>query len=97
MPIVDPKEIERIKIDQNTIKAVLGGFQGPYLPHVYDNRTEAWKENIAEAERQRLAKVGKNIHMQTPEQVKAFEARKKESEERKKKAAYAAEMIVQNK
>ena len=97
MPIVTADQIEKMKKEQATIKRVLGGFQGPWLPHVYDNRTECWKENIAEVERLRLAKDGKNGQMQTPEQVKAFEARKKVSEDRKRKAELAAEMAFQNK
>ena|SRR3990167_1445130 len=97
MPIVKPDEIEKLKTERNTIREVLGGFQGPYLPHVYDNRSEALRENCLEADRQRLAKEGKNINMQTPAQEKAYAVRKEESEKRKQKAAYAAEMMLQNK
>ena len=97
MPIVAPEQLEKLKEDANTIKEVLGGYKGPYLPHVYDNRQEALRENIKEAERLRLKAKGLNMHAQTPEQVKAFEARKKETTALKQRAALAGEMANQNK
>jgi len=97
MPIVPVEEIKKMKTSQNTIEEVLGGFKGQFLPHVYDNRSEALRANILEAERIRLAREGKNINMQTPEQVKAYEARKKVSTEKKLKAEMAAEIALQNK
>jgi len=96
MPIVDPKEIEKIIVAKNTIEEVPGGFKGNYLPHVYDNRSEALRENVLEADRIRLSKEGKNIHGQTPEQVKAYESRKKVALDKKAKAEMAAEIAVQN-
>jgi len=96
MPIVDPKEIERIQEEQATIKEVPGGYKGPYLPHVYDSRSECWRENIKEAERRRLEKDGRDINGQTADQRKAFEIKKKKSEEIKRKAEVAAEMVAQN-
>src|SRR3990167_10378133 len=97
MPIVTPEQIAKIKEEGNTIKKVPGGFMGNYLPHVYDNRSEALRVNVLEADRLRLAKEGRNINMQTPEQVKAYEARKKISDKKKLKAEMAAEIAVQNK
>lgn len=97
MPVVAPEQIAKMKEEQNTIREVLGGYQGPYLPHVYDNRTECLRANILEAERLRLAKEGKNIHAQTPAQVKAFEARRKEVMDKKRKAELATEMLNQAK
>lgn len=97
MPIVAPEQIEKLKVASNTIEQVVGGYKGPYLPHVYDNRSEALRENCLEADRLRLAKVGKNINGQTPEQVKAYEARKKVALDKKAKAEMAAEVYAQNK
>lgn len=97
MPIVAPEQLKKMEQDQFTIKKVLGGWKGPLLEHVYDDRSECWRENIAEAERRRLERDGKNIHMQTPSQVKAFQIKQREQLEKKKRAELAAEMANQNK
>lgn len=97
MPIVPTEQIAKMKEEQNTIQEVLGGYKGPYLPHVYDNRSECLRANVQEAERQRLAKEGKNIHAQTPEQEKAFKLRQKEAMDKKRKAELATEMLAQAK
>ena len=97
MPIVPAEQIEKMKEDTNTIKEVLGGYKGAYSPHVYDNRQEALRENIREAEKIRLQAKGLNIHAQTPQQVKEFEARKKDSMDLKQRARLAGEMANQNK
>lgn len=97
MAIVDPNQIEKLKQEQATIQEVPGGFKGPHLPHVYDNRSECWRENILEAERKRLAAEGRDINGQTKDQIADFQRRRKVQLETKRKAELAAEMASQNK
>lgn len=98
MSEIDPKAVEQMKIKDAGIRQVHPGvFEGPHLKgKFYDNYTECLYANINYARERKLKMAGLNDQGQTPEQAKAFERRKKASDEKKRKAEVAAEMAVQN-
>lgn len=94
---VDPSVLEKLEKEESTIKEIKPGiFQGPWLPYLYDNRSECWRENIAERNRQLTEKAGLNRWGQTPEQQKTMSERVKKSTEIKEKAAVAEQMLKNN-
>lgn len=102
MSIIDPRlltQIEKgggIEIKRN-LQGLPVAYKGPHLPDWYDNYMECLKDNQNENRRLSLAKEGKNFHMQTPEQEKAFNKRVLIAKQRKEKAELAAEMAFQSK
>ena len=99
MAKLSKEDIDKMTVEQATIiEDPPGVFSSTYFPdEKYDDRREAWYNAIKKRSDAALALEGRNIHGQTPEQVRAFEARKKVQEERKRKAELAAEMALQYK
>ena len=95
---LNAEDIEKMKVEQATIvEDPPGVFWSTFFPNdKYDDRKEAWYAAINKRQTSLLEKNGRNVQGQTPDQVKAFEARKKVQEEKKRKAEMAAEMALQN-
>lgn len=98
MAKVDPKVLEEMEVEQATIVEVKPGiFKGPWLPSLYDNRSECWRDNIAERNRKVNEEQGLNKWGQTPDQEKALKERVKVAEKIKEKAKIAEQMVLQAK
>ncbi len=99
MARLNDEDIKKMKVEQATIiQDPPGVFWSTFFPdEKYDNPKEAWYSAIRKREASLLKSQGRNINGQTPEQVKAFEEKKRVQEERKRKAELAAEMAYQNK
>lgn len=94
MSIIDPEILKRTQEGTVIIqvKDAMGnaiGYKGRFLPHTYDNFTEALRENQKAREQTEFKRLGLNEHGQTKEQAKAFEDKKKIQQLKKDKAEMA--------
>ena len=99
MPRIDPKDLEHLEERSKSliVEDPPGAFKGPWLPDKFDNRSEAWKENIAWLRNKTRAEAGQNEQGQTPEQEKAYKERLKEALRMKEKAKLAEQMVLNTK
>lgn len=94
MSIIDP-EILKMSHEGTTIIEVRNaqgyviGYKGRFLSHVYDNFTEALRENSKVNRENQLKKEGKNEHGQTKEQAEEFNKRKRYQQQLREKADMA--------
>lgn len=101
MPVVDPSVLKQLQ-EGSTIQEVYSadgkmvlGYKGRFCKHpsgepmVFDNFTEALRENAKVNRIETLKAQGKNEHGQTPEQVKLFEQKQKHQKNAREKADLA--------
>lgn len=88
MAKVSQEEYDKMKIDSSRrIEEVAPGvFKGPWLPDLYDNRTECWRENMEFLEKKERREAGQNESGRTVEEEKVYQQKRKVQLEKKRQS-----------